>query len=132
MNNIFEIASRNRIRFESSKGLLTAEDLWSLPLTASGDKASLDSIAVKLYSQTKEGERISFVEDVVASDNNALVAFEIVKHIIAVRKAENAAARLESDRRAKKQMILQAMAERQSSDLKAMSMEDLQKAFAEL
>lgn len=130
--NIFEIATRERIRFTSSKGLLTVEQVWELPLTATGDRPSLDSLAVELHKLTKDSERISFVEDTVAVDNKSLVAFEIVKHIIAVRKAENAAARVDSERRAKKQLILQAMAERQTTDLKALSMEDLQKAFAEL
>ena len=76
-----------------SKGLLTVEQVWELPLTATGDRPSLDSLAVELHKLTKDSERISFVEDTVAVDNNSLVAFEIVKHIIAVRKADNALSR---------------------------------------
>ena len=32
--NIFETAARNKVRFESSKGLVTVEDLFDAPLTS--------------------------------------------------------------------------------------------------
>ena len=54
MEQMFEKASRAKIRFETSKGSLTVEDLWDLPLTSNTGKADLDDIARGLHSQLKE------------------------------------------------------------------------------
>jgi hypothetical protein len=44
-NNLFEKASRLKLRFSSPAGLLTVEDLWDLPLSAQAKVANLDDIA---------------------------------------------------------------------------------------
>ena len=44
--NLFEIASRKKLRIPTTKGDLTVEQLWDLPLKSTG--LSLDKIAIDL------------------------------------------------------------------------------------
>ena len=86
--NLFEKASRQKLRFASQRGDLTVEQLWDLPLT-SANAASLDSIAVGLDTELRNTAPRSFVNS--ASTGNALLELklDIVKHIIEVRVEEN-------------------------------------------
>ena len=43
--NIFERASRRKLRFDTVVGLLATEQLWELPLTAKGERPDLDKLA---------------------------------------------------------------------------------------
>lgn len=85
--NLFEIASRNKLRVPTTKGDLTVEQLWDLPLK-SANGLSLDSIAIALNKQL-ESKATSFVDEVQAPESsNTKVLFDIVLYIISVRKAE--------------------------------------------
>ena len=54
--NLFEIASRNKLRVPTTKGDLTVEQLWDLPLK-SANGLSLDSIAIALNKQLESKAR---------------------------------------------------------------------------
>ena len=51
--NIFEIASRKKLRFPSARGALRSEDLWEVPLT-SKDGFSLNDIAMTINGELQE------------------------------------------------------------------------------
>ena len=80
--NLFEHASRNKLRFASPKGDLSVEDLWDLPLTSTTGKANLDDIARDLYHQIDSKAVISFVNKVNETIREANNKFEIVKTIM--------------------------------------------------
>lgn len=127
MTNIFEQATRKGLRFASQKGLLTVEDLWDLPLTSTKG-VSLDDIAKNLYRQLKTDDNFSFVNDAILPGNaDVQLAFDVVKHIIDVIKAENATAKNARDVFEKKQKLLALIAEKQDDALKSTSLEELQK-----
>ena len=86
----FEKASRARLRFAGSKGAMTIEDLWSLPLT-SRNCSSLERVAQECYRQVKDAGEISFVSKASPADAELTFKLDIVKHIISVRVAENQA-----------------------------------------
>lgn len=120
--NLFEQAVRQKLRFESSAGLLSVEDLWSLPLE-SANKPNLDAIAVELNRQLK-GTDESFVS--TGKKNKVLdLKFEIVKYIIEVRVAENNAILEESARLAKRTKLAELIARKQDQSLENMSLEEL-------
>lgn len=123
---MFEKISRLKLRYESSVGNLTTEDLWDLPLTSTKGRANLDDVARTIHKQLKDGENISFVNEISTANTTLQLKLDVVKHIIAVKVAENAAERAASDNRDKKQRILQVMAEKQSAALSSASMEELQ------
>ncbi|MNE03052.1 hypothetical protein D3C80_955410 [compost metagenome] len=126
---LFEAASRQKLRFDSKVGQLSVEDLWDLPLT-SATKANLDQIAVDLNRQLK-GTEESFVS---TGKKNAVLElkFEIVKHIIGVRVAENQAKLDERTKAARKEQIETLIEEKKNEGLKAMSIEDLEKLAKDL
>jgi len=124
MNGMFEKASREGIRFESSKGNLTVEDLWCLPLS-SRNGSNLDSIATGLYCKLKEENTTSFVVKAKKADEILQLKFDVVKHIIDVRLAEeDAAEKIKADRQ-KKQRIMAIIAEKEDQSLMGKSLEEL-------
>ena len=130
---LFEQATKEKVRFDTNKGSIDVEDLWDMPLT-SAKNSSLDSIAKKLSRMIKEGDEESFVETAKADPTVALAKFklEVVKRVIAVRLEENNKAKMAADRKAKKARIMEIMAEKQDDSLKQASAEELQKMLDEL
>lgn len=130
--NIFEQASRRALRFSSNKGDLTVEQLWNLPLQSRAG-FDLDTVAKTANSALKLVDEESFVETRQNPAKAELVLkLDIVKHIIAVRIAENEAARTAADRKAKKDRLLEILAKKDDAALEGMSRDDLVKQIAEL
>lgn len=129
---MFEKASRLKLRFKSEKGELTVEDLWELPLTGTNGRVNLDDIARGLHRQLKNDEDVSFVIKDKKSDAVIQLKFDVVKHIIEVRLAEDNARMIAQDNAAKKQQVLKIIAEREDEELKGMSKEELTKLANEL
>lgn len=129
--NIFERASRLRLRFDSQKGQLTVEDLWDLPLS-SEKGASLDKVAQAIYANLNGVQSISFVGESTEANTLDRLRMDIVLNVIETKKAENAAARKASDNRIEAQRIMEQMAKLQDKALDGMSMEQLQARLAEL
>lgn len=125
--NIFEIASRNKIRFDSPKGQLSVEDLWDLPLSSKTGKANLDEIAVGLYGQLGSAATISFVNPTSKANGETQMKFDIVKHIIDVKVAENKSAAEAADRAAKKQTLLAIIAQKETEALLGTDLDELRK-----
>jgi hypothetical protein len=132
MSNIFEQASRLRIRFESAKGLLTVEDLWALPLTSDKGKVNLDDIARGLNKEIQAANETSFVVPTTGASEKLRVAFEVVKHVIKVLIAEREAAVLVAQREEKKKLILAALADAENKELTSGSIEELRAKLAAL
>ena len=130
--NIFEKATRQKVLFESPKGLLTVQDLWDLPLVGSGGVANLDDIAIALHVKLREENQVSFVSTKKEASELLQLKFDIVKHIIEVKLEEKAAKALVAENRAKKERILEIIERKQSRELEETSLEDLQKMVKDL
>lgn len=125
---MFEKASRMKLRYETSQGRITVEDLWDLPLTSTiANKPHLDGIARGLHTQLKNTEDVSFVTKNKNVDESLQLKFDIVKHIIDIKLKENEKKDELRANKEKKQKI-QALIERKKEDqLAETSLEDLQK-----
>ncbi len=131
---MFERASRMKLRFESTRGLLTVEDLWDLPLTArSASLPSLDDLARTLARKlTDTAHQVSFVLPTTTADESLQLQFDVVKHVIEVRMAERAARETQAANREKKQKLLSLIAQKQDAQLSDKSVEELQAMVEEL
>lgn len=134
--SMFEQASRLKLRFNSPKGQLAAEDLWDLPLTSSNpDKANLDVIAQSLYRELRQSaDVVSFVRP-SAADAPAQVLqlkFDIAKHVIDVRVKERDELAAADKRRETKQQILALIEKKKGEALEGKSLEELEALAASL
>ena len=124
--NLFEVASRRKLRFDSKHGKITVEELWDLSLE------SIDSIAVALNNKIKTTETISFVSDVSSANTEDKLKFDIVIHIINTRKAESEVRRERAINAERARTIREELSRRKEDAIKTKSDEDLQKELDEL
>lgn len=122
--NIFEVATRNKFRFPY-KGMISAEDLWDLPLTA------LDSIYKVLNKQVKQSQEESLLETKSKEDEVVAIQIEIIKHIVSVKQKETAERLLAKEKKERDQRIMEIIADKQDEALKGKSIEELQKMLDE-
>jgi len=133
MENQFIIASRAKLRFETSRGLASAEDLWDLPLTARGNTPNLDDIAKELHREIKDAEgEISFVTQAAPRTTELQTMFDIVKFVIDTKLAERAVEKAAEEKRATKQKILGLISAKKDEELASKSPEELEAMLASL
>jgi hypothetical protein len=126
--NIFEQASRTKLRINTTIGNLSVEDLWELPLT-SANKVNLDAIAVDLNRQIKATAEESFVKS-AKKDEVLQLRFDIVKHIIETRVEENKAKTELKQRESQLSKIDDIIAKKKDAALENLSLEELEKLRA--
>jgi hypothetical protein len=130
--NIFEYATRNKLRFASPRGELSAEQLWDVPLR-SGDDFNLNTIAKTTNKALKEITEESFVETKKTAKQTRLEnALEIVKYVIDTKLAEEKAAETRAKNKQEKEKLLEILAEKQAGKLSDLTEKELQKRIAAL
>lgn len=130
--NIFEYAARNKLRFQSSRGDLTAEQLWDVPLR-SRDDFNLNAVAKTANKALKDISEESFVETAKTPEHDRReIALGVVKHVIDVKLDEDLAAKKRADNKIEKEKLLAILAEKQAGKLSELSEKELQKRIAAL
>ncbi|MEW2477352.1 MULTISPECIES: hypothetical protein [Micromonospora] len=122
---LFEKATREKFRYPSTKGLLTTEQLWELPLTAKSG-FSLDDVARAVNAELKAVDTESFV----ATETNPAKAtletkLEVVKHVIAIRIAEDQAAKAAAAKKLEKEKLLAVLGRKQDAVLENLTEAEL-------
>jgi tryptophanase len=125
MENIFEIATRTKMRFPF-KGQISVEDLWDLSVK------DLDAIYKTLNAQAKKSQEESLLTTKTKEDETVSVQIEIVKYIVTTKLAEAEAVKKSRELKEKKQKIMEIMSAKQDEALHNMSVEDLQKMLDSL
>ena len=124
--NIFEKASKQSLRFDTSLGCLSVEDLWNMKLT------HLDEMAVYLNSQLSKSDTVSFISNKKSENEILQLKFDIAKHIIDVRLEDIAEAENAIARKAEKQKILEAISNIESAEFGEKTKEELNDMLAKL
>jgi hypothetical protein len=129
---MFEEATRHKFRFTSSQGDLSTEDLWDLQLTTTSQaRASLNDIAISISKRLKAVPEEDFVNDAPKRDRILETKFEIVKHIIAVKKAEVLAAKTRAENKKRNEKIREIIDMKGDASLQRKSVKELEKMLAE-
>lgn len=135
--NIFELASRQKLRIDTVLGQLSVEDLWTLPLRHRSDTmTNLDSLTKDVYLklQATDGTTQSFVDDAAPETNKETakleLTFEILKRIIEVRKAEEEYRLNERQRKETEQTLLRIKHSRETNKLENLTDEELDAMIA--
>lgn len=124
MENLFLLASKTKLRFQTSKGVLSTEDLWDLNLQ------NLDSIYKTLSRKMREIEEESLLKTKVDTEVELQIA--ILKHIVSSKLEEKAILKARSENKEKREKLLSIMAQKQDQELASKSLEDLQKELDSL
>lgn len=130
INNMFEMASQFKFRYPW-KGTITTEDLWDL------NQGQLDAVYKALSKELKtcqEGDSLLSTKpaNLFNKEQDLTCKIEIVKYIFNCKQQEAELHRMEAERAAKKQHILEVLAAKQENALQNMSEEDLQKMLDDL
>jgi len=124
--DLFIAASKNKFRFQTSKGFLSTEDLWDLSLE------SLDLIAKNVNKQIKASEEESFIKDKSSADKELINKLEVVKYIIKYKLAAKEASAKRAETLAKKAELEGLIAGKKAESLKSKSLEELEAMAAQL
>lgn len=128
--SLFERATRLKIRFETTIGVLTTEDLFDLPLTSAGNRPNLDMIARQVNRQLKDSTEESFVDAPSTANTLLTLKLDVVKRVIEVRLAERDLVAKRSNDKMRREQLLELIAKKQDSALEAKTIEELQAELA--
>ena len=132
VTNLFEYATRNKLRFASVRGELTVEQLWDVPLR-SRDDFNLDAVAKVANRAWKALTEESFVETEKTPEHTRReVALKVVKYVIDTKLTEEADAKRRADNKVEKEKLLKILAEKQEGKLSDLSEKELQRRIAAL
>ena len=123
--NLFEIATRNRYRF-NYKGVMTVEDLWSLRVE------DLDAIFKMLNRQKKTADEDSLLATKSAEDQDLANKIDIVRYIVSVKLAEAAERVSAAEKKAQRDKIMEIVAKKKDKALEDMGIDYLMKKLKEL
>lgn len=131
--NLFEIATRKHFKFPSSVGLLATEDLWELSLNSTKiNTPNLNSVAQAVNAELNKVDGVVDFVNPSSSKGSTLAAelamkLDVVKHIIAVRVAEQDLAKAAIDKKARNDKIMDLIAKKKDNALETLSIEELTK-----
>lgn len=131
MSDLFEKASKQKLRFNTARGSITTEDVWDLPLR-SEKNFSLDILAISVNKALKESSEESFVEAKTTVNAELQLKLDIIKHIIKVKLADQATRFDRIHKKRQKDQILALIADKENDELRGKSKEDLLKMVADL
>ncbi len=133
--SIFEQATRRKLRFNSSIGQLSTEQLWDLPLIKATNRSGtdLDTVGRAIKRDLKTMEEDSIVKTRPDPRKEELtLQLAIVVSIVETKQAEIKKAEESAIKREKRRVLNEALAKRDETDLAGKSREDLLKELEAL
>lgn len=124
--DIFAKATKNKIRFEGFKGILSAEDLWDLSVQ------QLDRIYKLLAAEARREQEDSLLNQPTKANETLALKIEVVKFIVAFKLEEAEAKKVAAANAEKKRKVLDILARKQDASLEALSEEELTRMINEL
>jgi hypothetical protein len=130
--NIFQYATRTKLRFPSVKGLLTVEDLWDVPLR-SKDDFNLNAMFKAANKAWKDINEENYVDNTRTPEHTRReTVLEVVKYVIDTKLAEEEAEKTRTARKQEKEKLLKILAEKQGGKLSDLSERELKKRIEAL
>ena len=116
----FKLASQQKLRFQTNKGLLSTEQLWDLSLN------DLDSLAVTLDEEYGKSGQKSFLVKSSLKDKTTKLRFDIVLDVLNTKNEEQQAASEAREIREHNKKIVALIAEQEEEGLKKKSKKELE------
>ena len=124
--SIFEKAVRKKLRFETSRGYLSVEDLWDLGV------AELDGLFKPLNKELKEQDEESLLATPTKAKTELSLKVEVLKHIVTTMLLEKEARLGRAEKKAKRNQLLALMADKETDALKDKTIAELTKELEAL
>lgn len=116
----FKLATQQKLRFQTNKGLLSTEQLWDLSLE------ELDALAVSLETEHKQSAKKSFLVKTSVKDKTAKLRFDVVIDVLGTMVAEQEAALEALEIKEHNKKIITLISEKQDESLKGKSIKQLE------
>lgn len=126
--DIYKVASKQQLRFNTDRGMLSVEQLWDLPQTS---LSNLIKSLKKVLKDTDGDDELSFLVTVTPKDTENQLRFDIAKDVYLTIKAEANEAATKLKRKENNQKIMALIERKQESELEGKSIEELQKMLDE-
>lgn len=123
---MYKKALRAKLRFSTTKGKLTTEDLFDLSL------ADLNNLAIVLDKKLSETPRKSFISDIAPDTQEDELRFNIVKDVINLKLAERNAAQNAKAKAAEKAQLMEILHRKKNEALENLSVAEIEAKLAEL
>jgi beta-glucosidase-like glycosyl hydrolase len=128
---MFKNAIKSKFRFETTKGMVSTEDLFDMPLS-SRNGFDLDTVAITLDTQIKSTSDISFVKQTTTVNKELAEKLEIVKSIISEKLLEQASKQVALAKASQKEFLQGVLKEKQVDAVKSLSIEEIQEQLRAL
>lgn len=109
--NIFEAATREKLRFSTNRGSVGVEDLWDLPLDVLDDAAKL------INKKVKESSEESFIKKQSTGDKKLTLSLHVVVSIINTKLADEERRKLATERKQKREKLLELISKKEDDSL---------------
>ncbi len=129
MVNLFEIAARRKFRFPSSKGDLTVEQLFDVPLQ-SRNGFDLNSVAKSCSAAVKAAGEENFVGTQTPGQEELVQKLDLVKHVIKVKLDETAAAETALARRQQARKLEDLLGRKEDQALETLTPDEIKAQLA--
>lgn len=123
---MYKKALRTKLRFNTTKGKLTTEDLFDLSLI------DLNNLAISLDKKLSETPRKSFISDITPDTQEDELRFNIVKDVITLKLAERDAAQNAKAKAAEKAQLLEILHRKKNAALENLSVAEIEAKLASL
>ena len=125
-NDNFIEATKKKIRFATTKGSLSVEDLWDLNLE------SLDKIAVAVDEDIQKEGRKSFIGKTNRGSSQKVLSLEILKFIIEDKMKEEDKKKERAQKSAQKEFLMELLNKKKLESLESLPLEEIQKQLDDL
>ena len=116
----FKQASQQKLRFQTTRGTLSTEQLWDLSVT------ELDTLAVSLEEEHKNSGKKSFLVAKSEKDKTAKLRFDIVLDVLTTKVDEAETIREAAEIKEHNKKILNLISEKQDESLKGKTVKQLE------
>jgi len=126
---MYKQAAILKLRFETPKGLLSAEQLFDLSMTDLS--TSIKKVNALLKKEQSTDDELAFLEGVDVAETQNSLRFKILKDVYLTKKEARDAAALDYEKKQKKQRIAELIAKKKDEELENKSIEELEKMLNE-
>lgn len=126
---MYKQAAQLKLRFDTPKGILSAEQLFDLNMTDLS--ASIKKVNAILKKEKATDDELAFLEGIDTSETQNDLRFKILKDVYLTKKEARNAAVLDYEKKQRNQRIAELIAKKKDEALESKSIEELEKMLEE-